>query len=349
MTRTATTDRTLVSVAAGELPLRLIAPEAMPLYLQIVHQIKQLIMTGELTDGVQLPAVRSLAVHLGINPGTVVQAYQQLASEGLIEAKRGRGSIVRKLSGRTADAVTRERLLDQAVTALVQRSRALGFSELEALQRVSAAFLDTRVSVPVVLVGMFQEQAERFAHVLEERYEGITFRPISLDACRLEGAARLQEEVGEAYTVLTFVTMLPQVERLLDDAGIEAEVIGLRAELTEDCLRRLHALRSADRLAVVTSAHAVSSALAALERVAGIGGDRVEVAPRLEDGALDPAGLRRIAEGDAAIVHTSGVRDEVSALGLPPARLVGLEFELTDASLELLDRKWITGDGEDGE
>lgn len=81
MGRSASADRPPVAVRAADLPLRLIDTEAMPLYLQVVHQVKQRIITGELADGVLLPAVRTLAARLGINPGTVVQAYRQLASE----------------------------------------------------------------------------------------------------------------------------------------------------------------------------------------------------------------------------------------------------------------------------
>lgn len=330
------------AVSAEDLLLRLVDTEAMPLYLQVVHQVKQRIMTGELADGVQLPAVRVLAAHLGINPGTVVQAYRELASEGLIESLRGRGSVVRPLSGRPCDTVAREQLLDTAITRLVARSRALGIPETQTLQRVSAALLDGRTGIPVIFLGQADEQAGRFVAALEKRYGSheVTFEALSVERLKAEGGAALERALEVGYTILTFATLVPEVERMLDEVDADAEIIGVRAGLTQSSLRRLRALSSHGQCAVVTEPRAVSTVLAEIEREAGIDRHDVHVVHRLPGGGLDPDELRGALDGGRTLVYSSGVKDEVVGLGLPAERLAELTFRLTPATLRKLDRRW---------
>src|ERR1700760_77835 len=67
-----------------------------PLYQQICQKLREAILSGELAEGVRLPTERSLANELGVNRTTVMNAYNQLASEGLIEGHVGRGTLVRR-------------------------------------------------------------------------------------------------------------------------------------------------------------------------------------------------------------------------------------------------------------
>lgn len=66
-----------------------------PLYRQIVTQIREMILSGKLPPGARLPAERSLAAALGVNRTTIVNAYQELRADGLLEAHVGRGTTVR--------------------------------------------------------------------------------------------------------------------------------------------------------------------------------------------------------------------------------------------------------------
>jgi len=68
----------------------------MPLYRQICQQLREAILSGELAEGIRLPTERSLASELGVNRTTVMNAYNELASEGLIEGHVGRGTLVRR-------------------------------------------------------------------------------------------------------------------------------------------------------------------------------------------------------------------------------------------------------------
>jgi GntR family transcriptional regulator len=66
-----------------------------PIYLQIVEQIKRSVALGVLQTGEQLPTVKQLAIDLTVNPNTVARAYRDLEREQVIETAPGRGSFVR--------------------------------------------------------------------------------------------------------------------------------------------------------------------------------------------------------------------------------------------------------------
>ena len=65
-----------------------------PIYLQLMEQVKHAIETGALRPGEQLPGIRPLAEELVINPNTVAKAYRELEHEGLVAARPGVGTFV---------------------------------------------------------------------------------------------------------------------------------------------------------------------------------------------------------------------------------------------------------------
>src|SRR5712671_3543121 len=67
-----------------------------PLFTAPIHTIIALDRSGELSEGIRLPTERALASELGVNRTTVMNAYNELASEGLIEGHVGRGTLVRR-------------------------------------------------------------------------------------------------------------------------------------------------------------------------------------------------------------------------------------------------------------
>src|SRR5580704_13023968 len=67
-----------------------------PPYLQIVQQVRQALRMGVLDVGDQLPTVREVVSATAINPNTVLKAYRDLEREGLVEARAGHGTFVRR-------------------------------------------------------------------------------------------------------------------------------------------------------------------------------------------------------------------------------------------------------------
>jgi len=108
---------------------RLNPSSGVPIYLQLMEQIKHAIETGALRAGDQLPTIRKLAEDLVMNPNTVVRAYRELQHEGIIELKHGSGAFISEsVAGQTR--VTRK--AQTIVQSALERLMSLGLTEGEA-------------------------------------------------------------------------------------------------------------------------------------------------------------------------------------------------------------------------
>jgi GntR family transcriptional regulator len=104
---------------------------------QITDGIRLLVASGELPVGAQLPSVRGLAEQLTLNPKTVAKAYNDLATEGWLDAVQGRGLYVAAPRQRLSDG-ERERRLNGALDAFSAEVVGLGYPLKHVLERVSA-------------------------------------------------------------------------------------------------------------------------------------------------------------------------------------------------------------------
>jgi GntR family transcriptional regulator len=101
-----------------------------PIYLQLMEQVKHAIETGALRPGEQLPGIRPLAEELVINPNTVAKAYRELEHEGIIELRHGAGAFV-SANARGRKAADKLRTAQPIVAAAVERLRARGLTDEE--------------------------------------------------------------------------------------------------------------------------------------------------------------------------------------------------------------------------
>lgn len=93
----------------------------MPIFEQVMRQIKFAVAEGTLVPGQLLPSVRLLAKKLAVNPNTIQRAYQELQTEEVLESLRGRGIAV--CAGAKRRCVTdRQTLLGQRLTAVVEEA-----------------------------------------------------------------------------------------------------------------------------------------------------------------------------------------------------------------------------------
>ena len=104
-----------------------------PVYRQIMDQVRGGIAMGALRPGDQLPTVRQLAVDLAINPNTVVRAYRELELGGLLESNQGTGTFIRELKAEGGKQ-ERARQLTQIVQECVARAGAAGFTVEELMK-----------------------------------------------------------------------------------------------------------------------------------------------------------------------------------------------------------------------
>jgi len=101
-----------------------------PIYLQLMEQVKHAIETGALKAGDQLPGIRPLAEELVINPNTVAKAYRELEHEGVIELRHGAGAFV-SASARGKRAAEKVRAGQSIVASAVEKLHARGMSDDE--------------------------------------------------------------------------------------------------------------------------------------------------------------------------------------------------------------------------
>jgi GntR family transcriptional regulator len=116
--------------------LRLDADSPIPAFEQIRSQITAMSVSGVLPVGTRLPTIRQLARDLGIAPGTVARAYQELERDGVLETRGRHGSFVSEQSvGERSDTD-----LERAAETLAVRGHQLGLSVDQVVERLRRAF-----------------------------------------------------------------------------------------------------------------------------------------------------------------------------------------------------------------
>jgi GntR family transcriptional regulator len=93
-----------------------------PLYLQLMEQVKHAVETGALREGDRLPTIRKVAEDLVMNPNTVVRAYRELEHEGVLELKHGSGAFIKATAeGRARLVHEAQKVMHSAVERLISR------------------------------------------------------------------------------------------------------------------------------------------------------------------------------------------------------------------------------------
>ena len=110
--------------------VRISPTDGVPIYLQIVNQVKYLVAAGRLAPGEELPPIRTLADRLTINPNTVARAYRELEVAGVV-VKRGTTGTFVSAAGSPLARRERVRILTERIDALLAEARQLGFTSDE--------------------------------------------------------------------------------------------------------------------------------------------------------------------------------------------------------------------------
>ena len=108
-----------------------------PIYLQLMEQVRHAIETGALRPGEQLPGIRPLAEELVVNPNTVAKAYRELEHEGAVELRQGAGAFVSDKAPAKKDA-DKLRAAQTTVAAAIEMLRARGVTDEEIRRLVEA-------------------------------------------------------------------------------------------------------------------------------------------------------------------------------------------------------------------
>jgi GntR family transcriptional regulator len=110
-----------------------------PIYLQVIEQVKRSVAVGVLEAGEQLPTVKQLALDLTINPNTVAKAYRELERDGVIETSPGRGSFVKANGVTTTTKAAATDVARDAIAAAVREAKSIGLNADEIRDLANAA------------------------------------------------------------------------------------------------------------------------------------------------------------------------------------------------------------------
>jgi GntR family transcriptional regulator len=99
-----------------------------PIYLQIIEQIKRSVALGVLAPGEQLPTVKQLALDLTVNPNTVARAYRELERDEVIETAVGRGSFVRSNGTAQSASAAANDVATEALTQAIREAKSVGLT-----------------------------------------------------------------------------------------------------------------------------------------------------------------------------------------------------------------------------
>lgn len=104
-----------------------------PFYKQIILQVEMAIADNRVSQGEQLPTVRSLAVDLRINPNTVARAYNELEIRGIVNTQQGTGTFISDKKVELS-SVERERVLAEITRPFLVKAGSYGFTTKDIIE-----------------------------------------------------------------------------------------------------------------------------------------------------------------------------------------------------------------------
>lgn len=114
-----------------------VSTDGPPIFRQIVDQIRFRILSGTLSAGDEMPAIRTLAERLQVNPNTVARAYRELEQEGLVEKRRTRGTFVAEQPERL-NKTQRRKQIQPEIDRLLIAAYQLGIPTQELIEQLQA-------------------------------------------------------------------------------------------------------------------------------------------------------------------------------------------------------------------
>ncbi|BBI33396.1 GntR family transcriptional regulator [Cohnella abietis] len=110
-----------------------------PIYMQIINQIRQCILSGELKAGEILPSIRQLAKDLQVSVITTKRVYEELEKEKLIDSVVGKGCFV---SGANKDFIREQRmkLLEEKMIEIIRESKELSMNQQDLIDHITLFF-----------------------------------------------------------------------------------------------------------------------------------------------------------------------------------------------------------------
>ena len=108
----------------------------MPIYRQLIEQVRRMVASGQLTPGTEFPSVREVAAEYTVNPTTISKAYSLLESEGLLQRHRGKPMTIAVPRRNQNSLAQRLRQVEGQVESLVLAARQLDLQESDLMELI---------------------------------------------------------------------------------------------------------------------------------------------------------------------------------------------------------------------
>lgn len=131
-----------------EIQIKLDFRSGVPIYIQLTEQIRQMVASGELKKGDQLPTVRQLAADLRVNWNTVARAYRLLDEAGLISTQQGRGTYIWETPSPAVTQALRAQALEGLTRRYLGECAHLGVTPEEVSQAFERALAEWKNGAP---------------------------------------------------------------------------------------------------------------------------------------------------------------------------------------------------------
>lgn len=317
--------------------LRLTHEGRVPLYLQIQHQLRYLITSGQIPPGARLPSVRQVAKDLGVNVSTVSLAYRHLQDEDLVASSPGRGTHVVTRDNVDTSLAERERLALEALEFAMLRNAALGFTRDALAQRVNASLQQPPPPRTVVLIAATARVARKYANSVEAAFPDTTVVPFGLAAVDRRDPV-LCRALDVAYDVITFASLnrdaRASVAAMLDDH----RVLSISGKVTRSAIATLRSIDPHQTLCLLAQADFLNVSVALVREHAPNGADaHLEIATE-----ADPHRAQALVNAHDLVVYNTGLVEALPDLWLPARKRIELEFDLDEESIARLRAAWAT-------
>jgi DNA-binding transcriptional regulator YhcF (GntR family) len=313
-----------------------LAPDRrLPIYLQIQHQLRYLITSGQLPPRSRLPTVREIAARLDVNGSTVALVYRNLRAEGLIDAAPGRGTFVSMRADGDTSLAERERLAIAAVERALLRNAALGFTSEFLLQRVSFALQRRSHPRTVVLIGGTRMVALKYAASIERRFPNTAVVPFAVASVENQDPV-LEAALSLAYDVVVFSSLNRAAREAIRAVAQQHRLHTISGQVTEETVERLGAIGPEQSVCLLAQTGYLNLSIRMLEQHL-VHHDVSKMLIATEDeGEL---AARLVAEHDVVIFNT-GVLAAMPELRVPWQKAFEIVFDLDVESLSKLRAAW---------
>ncbi len=305
--------------------IRVNRERGVPVYLQIIEQVRFLIESGVIQSGQQLPTAQSMARQLGVHINTVSRAYNQLESAGYIVLRQGSGTFV-DFSGVDSEVVQSRKQLRAIIEGAIQEAQTLGFS-IDEFLGLADLVANTFASPPrkkAAFVECHEAWLNSIARRLGDELE-IEVEPVLLGELGRDPA--LQARLRGIDVIITMVSHVEEVRRILDDGR---KVYSIVLYPSVEAVNRLVSSK-ASRVGVLFLQPDIVERLENSFRSLGLD-VKLETVETSDDANL----VQRIAQYDAVLVPATGT-NRLDIENSP--KMIEITSMLARESIEVLKRE----------